>query len=40
MSSKPLFGKRETGFYSSLTKDEYDIVSKSPCVVIVTLPGV
>jgi nucleotide-binding universal stress UspA family protein len=34
-----MFCKRETGFYSFLTKDEYDIVSKSPCVVIVTLPG-
>ena len=34
-----IFCKRETGFHSFLTKDEYDIVSKSPCVVIVTLPG-
>jgi nucleotide-binding universal stress UspA family protein len=34
-----MFSKRETGFYSFLTKDEYEIVSKSPCVVIVTLPG-
>jgi len=33
-----MFSKRETGFYSFLTKDEYDIVSKSPCVVIVTVP--
>jgi len=35
-----IFSRRETGFYSFLTKDEYDIVSKSPCFVIVTLPGV
>jgi nucleotide-binding universal stress UspA family protein len=34
-----MFSKRETGFYSFLTKDEYEIVSKSPCVVIVTIPG-
>jgi nucleotide-binding universal stress UspA family protein len=34
-----MFSKRETGFYSFLTKDEYDIVSKSPCVVLVTLPA-
>lgn len=33
-----MFSARETGFYSFLTKDEYDIVSKSPCVVIVTVP--
>ena len=35
-----IFSRKETGFHSFLTKDEYDIVSKSPCVVIVTLPGV
>ncbi len=35
-----MFSGRETGFYSFLTKDEYEIVSKSPCVVIVTLPSV
>ena len=34
-----MFSKRETGFYSFLTKQEYEIVSKSPCVVIVTLPS-
>ncbi|QQG48903.1 MAG: universal stress protein [archaeon] len=34
-----MFSERETGFYSFLTKDEYEIVSKSPCVVIVTLPA-
>ena len=34
-----MFSGRETGFYSFLTKDEYEIVSKSPCVVIVTLPS-
>jgi nucleotide-binding universal stress UspA family protein len=34
-----MFSGRETGFYSFLTKDEYDIVSKSPCIVIVTVPG-
>jgi nucleotide-binding universal stress UspA family protein len=34
-----LFCRRETGFHSFLTKDEYDIVSRSPCVVIVALPG-
>lgn len=34
-----MFCKRGTGFYSFLTKDEYDIVSKSPCVVVVALPG-
>ncbi len=33
-----IFSKKETGFYSILTKDEYDIVRKSPCVVIVTVP--
>ena len=33
-----MFSNRETGFYSFLTKDEYEIVRKSPCVVIVTLP--
>lgn len=35
-----MFSGRETGFYSFLTRDEYEIVSKSPCVVIVTLPAV
>jgi nucleotide-binding universal stress UspA family protein len=34
-----MFSKRRTGFYSFLTKDEYEIVRKSPCVVIVTVPG-
>ena len=34
-----MFSQRETGFYSFLTKDEYELVSKSPCVVIVTLPA-
>jgi len=34
-----MFCKRGTGFYSFLTKDEYDIVSKSPCVVVVALSG-
>ncbi|MGD0476680.1 MAG: universal stress protein [Nitrososphaerales archaeon] len=34
-----IFSRRETGFHSFLTKDEYDIVSRSLCVVIVTLPG-
>lgn len=33
-----MFSRRETGFHSFLTKDEYEIVKKSPCVVIVTLP--
>jgi len=34
-----IFSRRDTGFYSFLTKDEYEIVSKSPCVVLVALPG-
>ncbi len=34
-----MYSARETGFYSFLTKDEYDLVSKSPCVVLVTLSG-
>ena len=34
-----MFSKKETGFYSILTKDEYEIVSKAPCVSIVTLPS-
>jgi nucleotide-binding universal stress UspA family protein len=34
-----MYSKRETGFYSFLTKDEYEIVKKSPCVVIVTVPS-
>jgi nucleotide-binding universal stress UspA family protein len=34
-----MFSRRETGFHGFLTKDEYDIVSRSPCVVVVTLPG-
>ena len=33
-----MYSNRETGFYSFLTKDEYEIVRKSPCVVIVTVP--
>lgn len=32
-----MYSARETGFYSFLTKDEYDLVSKSPCVVVVTV---
>ncbi len=35
-----MYSARETGFYSFLTKDEYDLVSKSPCVVLVTVSGV
>jgi nucleotide-binding universal stress UspA family protein len=34
-----MYSNRETGFYSFLTKDEYEIVKKSPCVVIVTVPA-
>lgn len=34
-----MFSNRETGFYSFLTRDEYEIVRKSPCVVIVTVPS-
>lgn len=34
-----MFSERETGFYSFLTRDEYEIVRKSPCVVIVTVPS-
>ena len=34
-----MFSDRETGFYSFLTKDEYEIVRRSPCVVIVTVPA-
>ena len=33
-----MFSKRETGFYSFLTRDEYEVVRNSPCVVIVTVP--
>lgn len=33
-----MFSKRETGFYGFLTKDEYEIVRRSPCVVVVTEP--
>ena len=33
-----MFSNRETGFYSFLTKDENELVKKSPCVVIVTVP--
>jgi nucleotide-binding universal stress UspA family protein len=32
-----MYSSRSTGFYSFLTKQEYEIVSKSPCVVLVTL---
>jgi nucleotide-binding universal stress UspA family protein len=32
-----MYSARDTGFYSFLTKDEYEIVSKSPCTVLVTL---
>ena len=35
-----MFSKRETGFHGFLTKDEYEIVSKSPCIVLVTLSGI
>ncbi len=34
-----MFSKRETGFYSFLTKDEYEVVRRSPCVVIVVVPS-
>ena len=34
-----MFSKRETGFYSFLTREEYEIVRKSPIVVIVTVPS-
>lgn len=34
-----IFSKRETGFYGFLTKDEYEVVRTSPCVVIVTIPA-
>ena len=34
-----MFSDRETGFYSFLTRDEYEIVRRSPCVVIVTVPA-
>jgi len=34
-----MYSNRETGFYSFLTKDEYEIVKKSPCAVIVTVPA-
>jgi hypothetical protein len=34
-----MYSKRETGFHSFLTKDEYEIVRRSPCVVIVTVPA-
>jgi nucleotide-binding universal stress UspA family protein len=34
-----MFSGRETGFYAFLTRDEYELVSKSPCVVVVTLPA-
>lgn len=33
-----MYCSRRTGFYSFLTKDEYEIVRKSPCIVLVTLP--
>ena len=33
-----MYSDRETGFYSFLTRDEYEIVRRSPCVVIVTVP--
>jgi nucleotide-binding universal stress UspA family protein len=32
-----MFSRRETGYHGFLTNDEYDIVSKSPCIVLVTL---
>ena len=34
-----MFSGRETGFYSFLTKEEYEIVRRSPIVVIVTVPS-
>jgi nucleotide-binding universal stress UspA family protein len=34
-----MFSDRETGFYSFLTKDEYEIVRKSPCVAVVAVPA-
>lgn len=34
-----MFSARDTGFYSFLTKEEYEVVRKSPCVVIVTVPA-
>ncbi len=34
-----MFSNRETGFYSFLTRDEYEVVKRSPCVVIVTVPA-
>ncbi|MDG7011441.1 MAG: universal stress protein [Nitrososphaerota archaeon] len=34
-----MFSKRETGFYNFLTRDEYEVVRRSPCVVIVTVPS-
>jgi nucleotide-binding universal stress UspA family protein len=34
-----MYSKKQTGFYSFLTKNEYDIVSNAPCVVLVVLPG-
>ncbi len=33
-----MHSSRRTGFYSFFTRDEYEIVSRSPCVVLVTLP--
>lgn len=33
-----MYSTRGTGFHGFLTKDEYEIVSKAPCVVLVTLP--
>lgn len=33
-----MYSNRETGFYSFLTREEYEIVRRSPCVVIVTVP--
>lgn len=34
-----MFSGRETGFYNFLTKEEYEIVRRSPIVVIVTVPS-
>ena len=34
-----MYSNRETGFYSFLTREEYEIVRRSPCVVIVTVPA-
>jgi hypothetical protein len=35
-----MYSDKKTGFYNFLTKNEYEIVSEAPCVVLVTLPAV